>query len=186
MLNTGAENFYITETGNFSALAAGQSCQSSNYTFRLPQGLQGSYYVIVQTNSSFQLKETADGNNQHFSIPINISLAPPPDLQVRALTVSPLTAFSQDEVTVTNTVANLLNKTKGVYDVEAIKSGGAAATLLQSFTIRQGPGNTIAGSGSGGPGYGTDLSAAFRTLVSKTRWKPTFWRQVLKRSMCPG
>ena len=106
VMNTGAENFYITDTGNFSALAAGQSYQSGNYTFRIPQGLQGSYYVIVQTNSSFQLKETAEGNNLHFSIPINISLAPPPDLQVKALTVSPLTAFSEDEVTVTYTVAN--------------------------------------------------------------------------------
>ncbi|MBD2700493.1 hypothetical protein IC229_07595 [Spirosoma sp. BT702] len=105
-LFSGTDNFYVISQPNFSALNAGQSYQTNNVTFRIPQGVQGQYYVIVQTNSSGSLPEVTGTNNTTSSTPISIALAPPPDLQVTDLVVNPLNAFSEDSITVTYTVRN--------------------------------------------------------------------------------
>jgi hypothetical protein len=106
-LNAGVDNFYIGSLPNFSALNAGQAYQSNTLTFRLPQGIQGNYYVIVQTNPFHAIQEVSSTNNQLVSSPINVSLAPPPDLQVTNVVANPLNAFSEDSVTVTYTVKNM-------------------------------------------------------------------------------
>ncbi|WP_165358961.1 CARDB domain-containing protein [Spirosoma sordidisoli] len=107
VLNAGSDNFHISSRPNLSALGVGQSYQSGTLTFRLPQGIQGKYYLIVQTNPARTVPEVQTGNNQLASQPITISLAPPPDLQVTNLVVAPLNAFSDDSVTVTFTVKNV-------------------------------------------------------------------------------
>ncbi|MBD2700500.1 hypothetical protein IC229_07630 [Spirosoma sp. BT702] len=106
VLSASAEKYYIGAVSNFSSLPIGQSYRSANFTFRIPQGIQGNYYVVVTTNASQSLRETSLTNNERGSTILNISLAPPPDLQVTALTVSPLNTFSESEVTVTYTVTN--------------------------------------------------------------------------------
>jgi subtilase family serine protease len=107
VLYTGVDNFFVTSVSNLSALSAGQSYQTQNYSFRLPQGIQGNYYVIVKTNVSQSLIESSTTNNQSFSIPINVTLAPPPDLQVTSVITSLQNAFSEDSLTITYKVRNL-------------------------------------------------------------------------------
>jgi parallel beta-helix repeat protein len=101
-----SEKYYLTSRPNFSALNAGQSYQSPNFTYRIPQGVQGRYYVIVTTNVAQSLRESSFTNNERTSSAVNIALAPPPDLQVTSLVISPLNAFSEDSLTVTYTVKN--------------------------------------------------------------------------------
>ncbi|WP_171036596.1 CARDB domain-containing protein [Dyadobacter sediminis] len=105
-LSTATEKFNMGTVENFSALAAGQSYQSVPFKFKVPQGIQGNYYVVVTTNESNSFKETDNTNNQKVSAAVKVSLAPPPDLQVTALTVSPLSAFSEGEITINYTVTN--------------------------------------------------------------------------------
>lgn len=90
---------------NFSALNAGQSYVHPAATFKIPQGYQGRYYIVIKTNVSKSLLETTDTNNLH-TASIDISLAPPPDLQVTGVVVSPTTVFSEDTLTVSWTVKN--------------------------------------------------------------------------------
>ncbi|MVM32439.1 hypothetical protein GO755_20510 [Spirosoma sp. HMF4905] len=106
VFSASTEKFYMGSVNNFSSLPAGQSYRSANYTFKVPQGIQGNYYIIVTTNPSQSLRETVLTNNERASSVVKISLAPPPDLQVTALTVSPLNAFSEGEVTVAYTISN--------------------------------------------------------------------------------
>jgi len=106
VLNAGIENYYIASTSNLSALASGKSYQTQNYIFRLPQGTQGNYYVIVKTNVNQNLTESNLANNQNISIPIKVSLAPPPDLQVSSVVAAPQNPFSEDSLSVTFKVKN--------------------------------------------------------------------------------
>lgn len=106
VFSASTEKIYMGTVSNLSSLPAGQSYRSTNLTFKIPQALQGNYYVIVTTNASQTLKETILTNNERASSVIKVSLAPPPDLQVTALTVAPLNAFSEDDVTVAYTVTN--------------------------------------------------------------------------------
>ena len=97
---------YIGQYQNFSTLDSGVSYPSGNITYRIPQGWQGNYYVIIKTNFNSSLTEISDTNNRLTSAPINVSLLPPPDLQVTSLVVSPSTAFSEDSITINYTVQN--------------------------------------------------------------------------------
>jgi subtilase family serine protease len=106
ILSNALETHIISVSSNFSALAVGQSYTSGTYNFRLPQGMQGNYYVIVQTNYYGNFKEKLTTNNLLTSSPIAVTLAPHADLVVKAVTVAPLSAFSEDEITVTYTIAN--------------------------------------------------------------------------------
>lgn len=92
---------------NFSALGAGQNYQVPDRTYTIPQGVQGRFFVIITTDTYNSQPESDESNNTRASSAINIALAPPPDLQVTALTANPLTAFSEDSITVNWTVRNL-------------------------------------------------------------------------------
>jgi subtilase family serine protease len=105
-LAASSESYYITSRPNFSALSAGQSYQATNHTYRIPQGIQGRYYLIVTTNVARSLLESSFDNNERASSAIDIALAPPPDLQVTSLVVNPLNTFSEDSITITYTVKN--------------------------------------------------------------------------------
>ncbi len=98
-------DYYIGTVSNFSALNSGVSYTNSiNYT--LPQGIQGPHYVIVRTDGFGSVPEVTDTNNARVSVPINIALAPPPDLQVDSLSVAPVTAFSGSSLSVKFNVKN--------------------------------------------------------------------------------
>jgi hypothetical protein len=104
-LNVG--NDYIIGTyQNTSTLNANQLYQSLTQTFMIPQGFQGQYYLIVITDINNQVEELVESNNRQTSTPINITLTPPPDLQVSAIAASPSTLFSEDSVTVNWTIKN--------------------------------------------------------------------------------
>ncbi|AXY72742.1 hypothetical protein D3H65_01595 [Paraflavitalea soli] len=100
-------DYFIGSYKNFSALEPGQAYDAPALTYRIPQGLQGQYYLIIKTGiSSYGYFELTDTNNLRTSAAIAITLAPPPDLQVTALAVSPATAFSEDTLTVSYTITN--------------------------------------------------------------------------------
>lgn len=100
-------DYYIGMFPNFSALEAGQLYDAPAKTFRIPEGLQGQYYIIVTTGNNYQSDfEVSDTNNLRASAAIAITLAPPPDLQITAFAVSPATAFSEDSLRVNWTITN--------------------------------------------------------------------------------
>ena len=79
-----------------------QDCQ-----VRLPDGLTGPFFLIVKTNSGLagQVYEYRAEDNNTAGAAINLSLAPPADLQVTAVS-TPATAWSGQAVDVTWTVTN--------------------------------------------------------------------------------
>jgi hypothetical protein len=106
-LSDSVSNYFIGNVKNFSALAPDTSYQSPKLHYHIPVRFQGSYHVIVQTNTTRSIKEVTDTNNTRVSRVVNISLAPPPDLQVTNLVTSPeKDLFSEDSITVTYTIAN--------------------------------------------------------------------------------
>ncbi len=100
-------DLYLGGVSNLTSLnAGGNYAQSMNLT--LPNGLSGSYYLIVAANGDFwgAMQEADNDNNEGVSvIPILISLRPPPDLQITSLT-GPNNAFSGQTITVDWTVEN--------------------------------------------------------------------------------
>ena len=103
----GVDNFYVGSVQNLSALNQNEQYTSQVLSFKIPQGKVGNYYVIVKTNASQSLVESNLTDNQRVSNPINVSLAPPPDLQIVApVLASPQSVFSDDTLTVTYTVKN--------------------------------------------------------------------------------
>ncbi|NNE33837.1 MAG: hypothetical protein HKN13_01275, partial [Rhodothermales bacterium] len=75
-------------------------------TIKVPDGLEGPHFLIVQTDFRDYQEEPDNGNNLAASLsPIQVNLTPPPDLQVTALSV-PSTAFSGSEIDVLYTVTN--------------------------------------------------------------------------------
>ncbi|GAB4015093.1 hypothetical protein GCM10028808_39480 [Spirosoma migulaei] len=106
VLNTGSDNFYVNSISNLRALNIGESYPSDELRYRLPQGIEGKYYIIVQTNASNSVPEANKTNNQLVSSPISVSLAPPPDLQITSL-VTPANAISDDSTSVTYTIKNM-------------------------------------------------------------------------------
>jgi len=100
-------DYYIGSYKNFSALEAGQTYDAPAKTYRIPEGLQGQYYLIITTGENYYSNfELTDTNNLRASAAIAITLAPPPDLQITALAVSPATAFSEDTLTINWTITN--------------------------------------------------------------------------------
>lgn len=106
-LASSTQSYLIGKVQNFSALPAGQTYLSNKLSFNIPQGAQGNYYVIVQTNNRQNFREISTENNSLVSTAINVSLAPPPDLQVTKVIASPLTVFSGDSVSVSYTIKNM-------------------------------------------------------------------------------
>lgn len=90
---------------NLTALGPDISYTHPLFTFRIPQGYQGRYYIVVKTDAYGSVEETADTNNVRV-IPIDVALAPPPDLQIDTLVVSPATLFSEDTLQIRWVVKN--------------------------------------------------------------------------------
>jgi hypothetical protein len=108
VLYSGEDNFYLGSIQNFSALNPNQPYTSQSINFKIPQGKFGTYYVIVTTNAGNFLQETDYTDNSRVSAVINVTLAPPPDLQVLSPVVaSPQNVFSEDTLTISYTVKNL-------------------------------------------------------------------------------
>ncbi len=97
---------YLGQAANPSYLSASES-YLNNLTVNLPRGIDGTYYFIVHTDAGNQVYENAiDNDNQAVSNATQITLTPPPDLQVTAIN-SPSIAFSGLGTTVTWTVTNM-------------------------------------------------------------------------------
>ena len=77
-------------------------------TFNLPQGLSGNYYLFILADGYNAMRESNETNNQGRSNVFQITLTPPPDLQVTSVT-KPANAFSGDAVTVAWRVSNAGN-----------------------------------------------------------------------------
>jgi hypothetical protein len=86
-------------------LSAGQS-YTRNLSFTLPDGISGSYYVIVKTDTGNQVSDSNPLNNTvHSNVPVSITLSPPPDLQVESISIPPQT-YAGQPVTISWTVQN--------------------------------------------------------------------------------
>lgn len=145
---TPSSGIFIGSFDNFSALNASQSYTYPAYTYRIPQGVKGTFYFVIATDYGNNIPELTDTNNFRISAPVTIALAPPPDLQVTALVVSPTNLFSEDTLNLSWTVKNLdVGPTRttswadAVYLSQSQTLNTANATLLGSFT-RNGALNT--------------------------------------------
>ncbi|MBD2200392.1 MULTISPECIES: CARDB domain-containing protein [Calothrix] len=99
----------VKELGYFnytSGLGLDQSYQR-NVQITLPNDLIGTYYLVVETSSSFGPFEFIyNQNNRRVATnPINITLTPPPDLVVSNI-IAPTAVQSGDKIDVTWTVTN--------------------------------------------------------------------------------
>ncbi len=95
----------LTGVINLTSLSASQSyTQSANVT--LPNGISGIHHIIVRTDGYGYILESDEGNNNKSdSLGINVSLTPPPDLQVTSI-IKPSQAFSGQTINVRYTVKN--------------------------------------------------------------------------------
>ena len=77
---------------NAGTLAAGAPYSKMNVSVAIPGNLSGTYYLFVLTDRFNQVFENLnENNNSRAAQPIHITLAPPPDLVVRNVSV-PATA----------------------------------------------------------------------------------------------
>jgi hypothetical protein len=96
---------YLGQVANPSYLNPGDSYLNS-LTVTLPQGIQGDYWFIVQTD---YYNHVYEHNNEHDNVGVgpktSVTMTPPPDLRVTEIT-GPDLAFSNQTVTVSWTVLN--------------------------------------------------------------------------------
>ncbi|NLX56992.1 MAG: S8 family serine peptidase [Planctomycetaceae bacterium] len=96
---------YMGAVANPSYLNPGDSYVSS-LTVTLPQGIQGDYWFIIQTDSSNHVYEhNRENDNIGVEEETHVTLTPPPDLQVEDVT-APDQVFTNQTVTVSWTVVN--------------------------------------------------------------------------------
>ncbi len=90
---------------NLSALDPGESYTRSLSSI-LPQGINGNYYVFVQTGYNITYPEAVTLNNiSRNELPMLVSLSPTPDLQVTQIQI-PDNAFSGQSLSISWTVTN--------------------------------------------------------------------------------
>ena len=135
----GGNAVLIASPGNFSSLSPGTTYTSNSFTYHIPVGYQGTYYVFVKTNAYGQEAEITDTNNTRISIPITVTLAPPPDLKVDSLVVSPTTVFSASQLNVKFNIknagtvpTNASSWTDNIYLSQDAVFNSNNATLLQT------------------------------------------------------
>ena len=95
----------VAKLGKFvqvGGLGAGDNYIRNQDLF-LPNGLSGSYYLVVSVGGSFELDKT--GNNTLISDPIYINLSPSPDLVISQIT-APTNLQAGDKIDVNWTVSN--------------------------------------------------------------------------------
>ena len=103
-LNTSYDT-YLGAIQNLTALDSNQS-YSNLQPFTIPEGLIGTYYIIVQSDRWNSIIESENGNNWERTVSTTeISLTPPPDLIVAAV-VAPSSAFSDQDITIDFTIEN--------------------------------------------------------------------------------
>lgn len=96
---------YMGGHANQAALSGNQSYQNTA-GFTLPQGISGNYYVIIVTDRYNSVLETDAGNNVGVNVvPLQVTLTPPPDLQVDSI-LTPNNAFSGQTINISWTVRN--------------------------------------------------------------------------------
>ncbi len=95
---------YLGELPNPVNLAPGADYQRAA-DFTLPQGISGSYEIVVTANANNGVFELDTSNNTSTSAAFNVSLAPYADLQVPSVTV-PQQATAGQSVTISWTVTN--------------------------------------------------------------------------------
>lgn len=99
---------YLGLFENVSYLSPGES-YSNTQNVTLPNGIDGSYYIFVQTEAFLQIQETDESNNfSKNDTAMQVNLSASPDLIVSAFT-KPGTAFSGDSITISYTVKNVGN-----------------------------------------------------------------------------
>lgn len=98
-------DLYLGQAANPSYLDVGES-YTNNLTATLPQGIDGNYYFLVQTDYFNQVFEL-ENENDNFGVsePTDIDLTPPPDLQVSSVN-PPSQAFSGQPMSLSWTVTN--------------------------------------------------------------------------------
>src|SRR5690606_37156264 len=75
-------------------------------TVTLPQGSNGDYYIIIRTDPFSGVQEVVENNNtSHSATQIEVTLSPPPDLIVTAIT-TPAITFSGELLAISFTVRN--------------------------------------------------------------------------------
>ncbi len=91
---------------NATYLPPGEAYQNT-YTFTLPDGIGGNYYIFVDTDVSHSQSEVTDGNNlSRNADPIAVTISPYPDLRVNTI-VGQSSAFNVDTVGVVFEVQNI-------------------------------------------------------------------------------
>ena len=98
-----AQDTYLGAAYNNIALNPGEG-YSQTADFTLPDGLEGDYYLIVVADDLGFVEELDETNNDFYGL-IDISLTPPPDLQVTSL-IAPGNAFSGQSIDISWTVGN--------------------------------------------------------------------------------
>ncbi|WP_198648553.1 CARDB domain-containing protein, partial [Cyanothece sp. BG0011] len=96
---------YLGRTTNPSYLNTGDS-YSNSLSVTLPQGINGNYYFLVQTDAYNYVTEVGnEGDNWGAGSPTDVDLTPPPDLQVTNVN-APIGAFSGQPMNLSWTVTN--------------------------------------------------------------------------------
>ncbi|GAB4152235.1 MAG: hypothetical protein Fur0021_16770 [Candidatus Promineifilaceae bacterium] len=91
---------YLGQVTNPAYLGPGESYFNTG-TFNLPQGISGDYYAFVLTDYGNAMRESDETNNTgRTPATFDVSLTPPPDLQVTAL-VGPPNTFSGSPIEIT-------------------------------------------------------------------------------------
>jgi subtilase family serine protease len=98
-------DIYLGQATNPSYLNTGES-YSNSLNVTLPRGIDNDYYFLVQTDAYSQVIEVGnEGDNWGFGGLTDVSLTPPPDLQVTNVN-APNNAFSGQPLTLSWTVTN--------------------------------------------------------------------------------
>ncbi len=99
----GGSDIFLGNKVSIASLMSNES-YSNDLSFNLPEGIQGTYYIIVRSDVYNSIVEFDNGNNIGYeSIPV--TLTPPPDLKVSSV-ITPNNAFSEQFIDVTWTVTN--------------------------------------------------------------------------------
>ncbi len=95
---------YLGGFSNFTALN-GSGSYSNMKNVTLPNGIQGTFYIIVVTDHGNSVIEGNNNNNTSAAALMVVTLTPPPDLFVQSF-ITPTNAFSGTNINVSWTVTN--------------------------------------------------------------------------------
>ena len=98
------EDEKLASINNLSFLNPGEG-YSNSVSLRLPDGIQGTHYVILDTDPASALHEEDENNNVLASSAVSITLTPFADLEVTDI-IAPGVVFSGDSIDVTWTITN--------------------------------------------------------------------------------